>query len=84
MEQLYLTRRNLQTLINKLDRKAEGGETQLTLIKRDTTHPKYPSSNVICVTAVEDHDYYVNRGPGAVFIEDDPDARTKDRTRLNS
>ena len=64
MIQLYLTRRNLLTLLAKLDRAALGGETTRTLIKRDTRHHKYPCSDVTVVTAVEDEDYYTDREPG--------------------
>jgi hypothetical protein len=71
--QVYLSRRNLLTLLSKLDRKAAGDETACTLIKRDSAHPKYPQSmDRIIVTAVEDTDYYVDRPAGDVFHLDDP------------
>ena len=72
MEQLFLSRRNLLTLLSKLDRKAKGEGTACTLIKGDTLHPKYPCSTKIAVTAVEDKDYYTERPPGAVHPLDKP------------
>lgn len=77
MEQVYLTRRNLLTLLSKLDRAASGDETQCTLIKKDNLHSTYPQSMAaIRVTAVEDEDYYhLDRKPGAVDQRDDPSRR---------
>jgi hypothetical protein len=74
MQTLYLSRRNLQTLINKLDRVAAGGSSALTLVKQDTTHPKYPSTDVVRVIAVEDEEYYGTgeRDAGEVFPADVP------------
>lgn len=73
MTQLYLTRRNLLSLLSKLDRKTNGGETKCTLIKNDTKHSKYPNSESnIIVTAVEDSDYYTEREAGDVHPDDVP------------
>jgi len=65
--QVYLSRRNLLTLLSKLDR-AEGGENTFgTVIKSDIAHKQYPQSHdKIWVTAVEDADYYTDREPGIV------------------
>jgi hypothetical protein len=72
-QQIYLSRRNLLTLLSKLDRKAAGEHSECTLIKRDNVHPKYSQTmKEIYITAVEDEDYYVNREPGIVFPEDNP------------
>ena len=79
MEQIYLTRRNLLSLLNKLDRKAEGEDTACTLIKRDNQHPKYPQTLSECsVTAVEDVDYYSHRSAGEVLPVDDPNIKWED------
>ena len=66
MEQIYLSRRNLLTLLAKLDRNREmwAKVSKCTLIKQDTEHPTYPSTTVFRVTAVEDEDYYTDRLPG--------------------
>jgi hypothetical protein len=72
MQHLFITRRNLLTLLSKLDRKKNGEATECTLIKCDTTHPKYPISEPIMVTALEDEEYYTNRKPGPVDPKDEP------------
>lgn len=71
--QVFLTRRNLLTLLSKLDRKEAGDVTECTLIKKDTSHPKYPQSHpLMFVTAVEDSEYYTTREGGPVDVRDDP------------
>lgn len=72
MQQLYLTRRNLLTLLAKLDRDGRGDTSARTIVKQDTVHPVYPCSDVIYVTAVEDFDYYTDRKPGAMYPGDAP------------
>lgn len=71
---VYLTRRNLRTLLNKLDRNiTTPGESACTLVKQDTSHPTYPCSHITEVVAVEDEEYYSGgRKPGEVFAADDP------------
>lgn len=72
MQRLYLSRRNLLTLLSKLDRNQKmSGSSQCTLVKRDTTHPMFPCSDVVEVTAVEDAEYYTDRKPGEVHPEDE-------------
>lgn len=71
MEQIYLSRRNLETLLNKLDRVRQGEESTCTIVKNDTVHPKYACSTQVMVTAVEDEVYYQDRKPGRVFPGDD-------------
>lgn len=73
---VYLSRRNLLTLLSKLDRAAAGEVTACTLIKNDNTHEKYPQTmSRIEVVAVEDDEYYTTRHPGAVHPSDRPDDR---------
>ncbi len=75
MNQIYLTRRNLLTLLNKLDRVKEEGQevSHCTIIKQDNQHSKYPQSmESIRVTAVEDMDYYIDREAGFVDPRDEP------------
>ena len=63
--QVYLSRRNLLTLLAKLDRAKAGEVTKRTIIKYDDFHPTLPQSHpIISVTAVEDKDYYIDRAPG--------------------
>ena len=70
---LYLSRRNLLTLLNKLDRP----DSEAGIIKCDTEHPKYPCSVVTKVMAIEDEEYYQDRKPGEVHTLDDPDLKKK-------
>lgn len=70
---VYLTRRNLKTLLNKLDRNKSGGDSLCTIIKYDTWHPDYPQTMSACaVRAVEDDDYYTDREAGEVHPDDVP------------
>jgi len=68
MKTVYLSRRNLLTLLSKLDRP----ESARTLIKCDTMHPLYPCSSMTKVVAVSDGDYYTDRSPGPVHELDEP------------
>lgn len=72
MNFLYLTRRNLLTLLNKLDRAAGGDASECTIIKYDTDHPKYPITDVTAIQAIEDKDYYTDRPPGDIHHKDQP------------
>lgn len=76
---VYLSRRNLLTLLSKLDRAAEGEETLCTIIKTDTQHEQYPCDYVTRVIAVEDADYYRDRAAGEVYPADDPDRTFRKR-----
>jgi len=73
MELVYLSRRNLLTLLSKLDRQKAGEQTFCTLIKEDNIHPKFPQTmDQIAVTAVEDSEYYITRTPGEIHPKDEP------------
>lgn len=73
MVKLYLSRRNLLTLLSKLDRKRAGEETKCTIIKCDTEHPTHPQSvDYIEILAMEDEDYYIDREAGFVHPKDEP------------
>ena len=70
---VFLSRRNLQTLLNKLDRVKGGGTSLRTIIKYDRVHPVYPQSHdAIQVTAVEDAEYYIDRAAGIMHPLDGP------------
>lgn len=73
MIQVYLSRRNLLSLLSKLDRNVKNpGSSAVTLIKNDTVHPKYPASHGnIFVTAIEDSEYYSDREPGPIHPADE-------------
>lgn len=56
---VYLSRRNLLTLLSKLDRKKSGEQTYCTLIKNDNQHSRYAQSmKSIAIIAIEDEEYY--------------------------
>jgi hypothetical protein len=66
METVYLSRRNLLTLLAKLDaRKAGEHDRECLIIKRDNKHKTYPQTMPqIIVKALEDEEYYTDRSPG--------------------
>lgn len=73
MDKVYLSRRNLLTLLSKLDRKLIGEDTGCCVIKYDNIHPFYAQSmSEIAVFALEDEEYYTHRLPGSVHPKDDP------------
>jgi hypothetical protein len=70
---VYLSRRNLFTLLSKLDRRIAGQQTECTLVKNDNAHPVYPQTmKSIEVVAVEDEEYYKKRDAGIVHDADTP------------
>lgn len=72
-ERVYLSRRNLLTLLSKLDRIKAGEESAASLTKYDKEHPVYPQTmDRIIITALEDEEYYTDRLPGHVNPKDDP------------
>lgn len=71
-EQIYLSRRNLLTLLSKLDRQRDGETTACTVIKfRNEKDPFTQSMDSIAVTAVEDDVYYANRNAGPMHPNDE-------------
>jgi len=70
---IHLSRRNLQTLLNKLDRNANAGYSvsECTLIKQEEAG-LYPTDHRTIVVAVEDDEYYFAREAGPVHPLDEP------------
>ena len=72
---LYLSRRNLITLLSKLDRDNSGEDTACTIIKQQQTKsPAYRQTmKTIAVIAVQDEDYYgaQNRPAGEMHPSDE-------------
>lgn len=62
MNKVYLSRRNLETLLRKLD----DPSSRKTIEKNDTVHPVYPTTEQTLVVAVEDEEYYTDRQPGVM------------------
>jgi len=68
METIYLSRRNLLNLLEKLDHVKQGGSSYCGIIKGDTKHPTHPASTgPVWVFAVEDENYYTDREPGVMM-----------------
>jgi hypothetical protein len=71
MEIIYLSERNLRTLLSKLERYKNGEETECLIIKyRNINDPVFQSMDAVCVVAVLDKEYYTNRKPGKVSYKD--------------
>jgi hypothetical protein len=74
MDQVFLSRKNLLTLLSKLDRKKNGEGTLCSIIKSDNVNIKFPQTmENIVIMAVEDEEYYTgDRFPGEVHPSDNP------------
>ena len=74
MEIIYLSERNLRTLLSKLERYKNGEETECAIIKyQNLNDPVFQSMDAVYVAAVLDDEYYINRKSGIVSVRDDPD-----------
>jgi len=75
METLYLSRRNLLTLLSKLDRKEKGESTTCAIVKyrRHNVGQYIQSVEAVVIVAVPDEEYYValGRKPGEVLESDE-------------
>jgi hypothetical protein len=72
---VYLTKRNLLTLLSKLERAERGEATRCTLNKNQQPSDKYRQTmKTIDVVAVADDEYYSaqQRAPGEVHPLDEP------------
>ena len=69
---LYLSRRNLLTLLSKLDRLEAGDETACAIVKySNPTDPYCNTIDQVTVIAVPDDRFYANRSPGAMHPADE-------------
>jgi hypothetical protein len=72
MERLYLSKRNLLTLLSKLERLEEGQNTVCAIVKyANTTDPYCNTIDGIVVIAIPDELFYVNRAPGLMHPLDE-------------
>lgn len=72
-ERIYLSKRNLLTLLSKLERFEQGEETACSIIK--FANPLDPYCNTldqVAVIAIPDEKYYITREPGFVLPIDEP------------
>lgn len=68
---VYLSRRNLEVLLAKLDRnKQSPGESKCTIEKNDDLHPVYPMKAGTLITAIENEEYYSDRCAGEMITGD--------------
>ena len=71
-ERIYLSKRNLLTLLSKLERFEQGDETACAIVKyANTTDPYCNTIKEITVVAVPDEKFYTNRAPGAMHPMDE-------------
>ena len=70
--QIYLSRRNLLTLLSKLDRQAAGDATACAIVKySNPTDPYCNTIDQVMVIAVPDEKFYTNRSPGIMHPLDE-------------
>lgn len=72
---VYLSKRNLLTLLSKLSRDANGEQTECTILKYQGDTPEYQQTmKEIAVIAVQDDEYYESQGrpAGTVHGADEP------------
>ena len=71
-EKIYLSKRNLLTLLSKLERLERGDETACAIVKyANPTDPYCNTIKEITVIAVPDEKFYTNRAPGAMHHLDE-------------
>ena len=72
MTTVYLSKRNLLTLLSKLEREQRGEETACAIVKyANPTDPYCNTIKEITVIAVHDEKFYTNRAPGAMHHQDE-------------
>ena len=73
---LYLSKRNLLTLLSKLERFEAGEETKCAIIKNSVLLDPYclqlNGEESIMVIAIPDDKYYTHRDPGEMHPKDTP------------
>ena len=71
-DRIYLSKRNLLTLLSKLERLEAGEDTKCTIIKNK--NPLDPYCNTIdrvAIIAIPDEKFYVNRNPGPMHPKEE-------------
>lgn len=70
--QIYLSKRNLLTLLSKLDRQATGDATACAIVKSANSADPYCNTiDQVVVVAVADDEFYANRSPGVMHPLDE-------------
>lgn len=69
---IYLSKRNLLTLLSKLERLEAGEDTKCAIIKnRNVLDPYCNTVDQVAVIAIPDEKFYVNRNPGPMHPKDE-------------
>lgn len=69
---IYLSKRNLLTLLSKLERLEAGEDTKCAIIKnRNALDPYCNTVDQVAVIAIPDEKFYVNRNPGPMHPKDE-------------
>jgi hypothetical protein len=72
MNTVYLSKRNLLTLLSKLERLEKGDDTACAIIKyANSTDPYCNTIKEIKVVAIPDEKFYTNRDPGTMHPLDE-------------
>ena len=72
-ERIYLSKRNLLTLLSKLERLEQGQDTQCALVKyANPLDPYCNTIDTVIVIAVPDDKFYTTRSPGSMHPLDEP------------
>jgi len=72
-ERIYLSKRNLLTLLSKLERFEKGDETKCALVKyANPLDPYCNTMDQVTIIAVPDEQFYTKRMYGEVHPSDEP------------
>ena len=78
-ERIYLSKRNLLTLLSKLERFDQGDETKCAIVKHSNPFDPYCNTmDEIMVVAVPDDKFYTNRTPGEMHPLDEAKINASD------
>lgn len=73
---VYLSKRNLLTLLSKVERFEKGEETKCAIIKYSNPLDPYclriGQESELMIVAIPDDKYYTSRGAGEVHPDDEP------------
>lgn len=69
---IYLSKRNLLTLLSKLERLEAGDDTKCAIIKyQNPLDPYCNTIDQVAIIAIPDEAFYVNRNPGPMHPKDE-------------
>ena len=72
IDRIYLSKRNLLTLLSKLERLEQGDESSCAIVKySNPTDPYCNTIDQVIVVAIPDEKFYTNRQPGIMHPLDE-------------